>query len=369
MIKQRICIVGDGLSGLMCAVAINQISRIDVDLIAKNASKGRDKRTTAISDTNFKFLVENISGLNRKLFWPSKNIELFYETSKEKIKFLNLKEKDNNLMYVFENDKIKSLLSKRIKKKKIKIIRKEVNNLDKLKKYDLIILCLGGYSQIYNKVIKDRSIKKNYEEVAITGSVSHKIKNLNTSQFFLKEGPLAVLPFSKNKFSFVWSIKKEFYEKNSKNTDKLVKNKILEILKTKRKINIETIQSFPINLGLKTQYYKKNILILGEGLHSIHPVAGQGFNLVLRDIKVLKEILKYYSELGISIKNSFALRDFCNNRKPENIIMGLGVDATHNFFKDHKYLSTIKESILKNISNNETLVKFSKIISNKGLLF
>ena len=49
--------------------------------------------------------------------------------------------------------------------------------------------------------------------------------------------------------------------------------------------------------------------------------------------------------------------------------MGLGVDATHNFFKKNKYLDPFKEVIIKNISNNETLKKISKIISNQGLSF
>ena len=57
------------------------------------------------------------------------------------------------------------------------------------------------------------------------------------------------------------------------------------MLKNKQNITISNIQSYPISLSIRRQYYKKNILILGEGLHTIHPVAGQGFNLVLRDIK------------------------------------------------------------------------------------
>ena len=47
--------------------------------------------------------------------------------------------------------------------------------------------------------------------------------------------------------------------------------------------------------------------------------------------------------------------------------MCLGVDATHSFFKQNKYLDPFKEIIVKNIKNNETLKKFSKIISNRGL--
>ena len=71
--------------------------------------------------------------------------------------------------------------------------------------------------------------------------------------------------------------------------------------------------------------------------------------------------------LGISIKNSYALNDFYNSRKPENTIMSLGVDATHSFFTQNKYLDPFKEIIVKNIKNNEVLKKFSKIISNRGL--
>ncbi len=367
MIKQRICIVGDGLSGLMTAAVLAKVAGIEVNLIAKKGTKNLDKRTTAISDTNFNFVNQNITTLEKKLFWPSKKIELFYETSKEKINFLNLNEANSNLMYVFENDKIKSLLLKEILKSKIKLIRKDVKNLDELKNYDLIILCLGGQSKIYDKIIKIRSILKNYKEIAITGYVRHNFKALNTSQFFLKEGPLAILPFSKNYFSFVWSVKKYFFENNSKKITNLVKEKITELLKCKQDITISNIQSYPISLILRRQYHQKNILILGEGLHTIHPVAGQGFNLVLRDIKKLKEIIKYYAGLGISIKNSYALNDFYNSRKPENTIMGLGVDATHSFFKQNKYLDPFKEIIVKNIKNNDTLKKFSKIISNRGL--
>ena len=55
MNKQRICIVGDGLSGLMTAVVISKMSGVHVSLVAKNALKDRDKRTTAISESNFKF--------------------------------------------------------------------------------------------------------------------------------------------------------------------------------------------------------------------------------------------------------------------------------------------------------------------------
>ncbi len=367
MKKQRICIVGDGLSGLTSAIVLNSLKNTDVELISKKTIKRSDKRTTAISDSNLTFLKANISVLNSKLFWPSKNIELFYESNKGKVNFLNLDNEKNNLMHVYQNDKFKKTLLKEIKIKKIKKIYKNIKNLNVLKNYDLIILCLGGNSTIYDKIIKDKSIQKDYNEIAVTGHVKHKIKNIKTSQFFLKEGPLAILPFSQNYFSFVWSLDKNFYEFKKEKISNYIKSKIEDLFKIKKNIQINNIQSYPIKMQLKTKYYTNNIIILGEGLHAVHPVAGQGFNLVLRDIKKFKETLEFYSKLGISFKNSFALNDFFKQRKPENILMALGIDVTHSFFKQNNLLNPFKEIILNNISKNKVVKKISKIISNQGL--
>ena len=364
MIKQRICVVGDGLSGLMTALSLNKLEGLEVHLISRKNNHSKDKRTTAISASNYEFFNTVIDKLDKNLFWPSKNIDLFYETKDQNMNFLKFNEDSKNLMYVFENDKIKEILIKEIKKKKIKTLQKNINKLKDLDGYDIKILCLGRSSRIYQSIVDKRSLNKDYKEIAITGYVQHNLKNLSTAQYFLKDGPLAILPFSKNNFSFVWSVDKEFVKKD---INSIVKSKICKVLKTK-KILLSNQQSYPLKLNLKRTYYKNDILILGEGLHTVHPVAGQGFNLVLRDINKLQKIFKYYTELGMSLISTPALEEFTNNRKSENIITGIGIDITHNFFKQNKLLDPFKETILKNISKNSTLKKISKYISNQGLL-
>ena len=363
MKKQKICVVGDGLSGSMTALALNKLEGLEVHLISKKNKLLKDRRTTAISASNYEFFNKVINKLDKKLFWPSKNINLYYETKDQNMNFLNFNENSKNLMYIFENDKIKEILIKEIKKNKIKTLQKNINELKNLDGYDMKILCLGRASKTYQSIVDKRSLIKDYKEIAITGYVKHNLKNLNTSQYFLKEGPLAILPFSKNNFSFVWSIDKKFLKKD---INSAVKSKICKVLKT-NKIQVSNQQSYPLMLNLKRSYYKNDILILGEGLHTVHPVAGQGFNLVLRDINKLQKIFKYYTELGMSLKSTSALEEFTSNRKSENIITGVGIDLTHNFFKQNKLLDPFKESILKNISKNNTLKKISKFISNQGL--
>ena len=73
---------------------------------------------------------------------------------------------------------------------------------------------------------------RKYKEHSITCSVKHEIKDIGAQQFFLKEGPLAILPYNKNKFSVVWSIEDKYFIKNKKYY-KLFKNQIIKFIENK----------------------------------------------------------------------------------------------------------------------------------------
>tara|TARA_B100001063_G_C16770590_1_gene561361 strand:+ start:208 stop:1341 length:1134 start_codon:yes stop_codon:yes gene_type:complete len=374
MKNQRICIIGDGLAGITASLAFKNTS-LDVDLYHSGFGEAKlDKRITAISESNLAFLKQIEKKINLKLFRSCDKINLYYETNNKIFNFLNFNE--DNLMHIFENDVLKKNLIKLIKTKDINLIKKKITNINyknsfikinnTKRYYDLIILCLGARSDLYYNLTKDRSIKKDYKEVAITGYVNHNSKLNNPRQYFLKQGPLAFLPFDKKKFSFVWSLDKKYYINNTKNLKIIVANKINELLRKKNNFKISKIFSYPIHLNLQKKYYKNNVLILGEGLHSIHPIAGQGFNLVLRDIKKLKKLINKNLKLGLTLKNSYLFKEFCDTRKPENVIFGLGIDLTNSFFKQNKYLDPFKEIIIKNVSKMSSLKKFSKLFSDKG---
>ena len=175
--------------------------------------------------------------------------------------------------------------------------------------------------------------------------------------------------FQKKAFSIVWSVTNKFFDVNKKNIKKILTEKLRVLLETKSIKNIETIQSFPINLNLKTKYFKKNVLILGDGLHAVHPMAGQGFNLVLRDIKKLKELMSRTLTLGLLIKESFMLKDFYDSRKAENNLFGFGINLTNIFFKNNRYFSLLKKEILNNINKFSFIKKISQSISDKGISF
>jgi len=378
MNQQKICIIGDGLAGSTTAAILSK-QNVRIDFYSSSKKKFfSDSRTTAISESNFQYIKSNLNLSKSSFFWPCKKINLFFEDKEKIINFLNFKEKNKNFMHIFKNKDLKKKLDKIISSRKnIKLIKRNIENINskdssivlgkKKVFYDLIILCIGGLSKFYLKIEGGRSIKKNYEEVAITAIVKHNAKIKNPSQFFLKEGPLAILPFKKNSFSTVWSVNNNFFDSNEKDLKEILTKKIRVLLHTKKIKTIERIQSFPINLNLKTKYFKKNILILGDGLHTIHPLAGQGFNLVLRDIKKLAELISGTTRLGLLFKDSLLLKNFYNSRKPENNLFGIGINLTNLFFKDNKYLSSFKKKILNSINNFDFIKKISQSIADRGI--
>ena len=115
MKKQKICIIGDGLSGLTAALVLSNLD-INVDFITKNKQEKKinDPRITAISPTNFKFLNKYLDKKDTKLFWPCKKINLFYEKFNHLHNFINFSEGSKNLLYIIKNDNFK----KNQKKKK-----------------------------------------------------------------------------------------------------------------------------------------------------------------------------------------------------------------------------------------------------------
>ena len=375
MKKHKICIVGGGLTGLISALVLTK-KGLDIDLIVENTSpKNKDLRVNAISEKNMEFLKSTIKNINLKLFYPVKKISLFFEKNNKTQNFLNFNE-NKNLMFFFENRSTKEHLTKLLKKTNVKIQKKTVKSIDlaenkvstnlSSKSYDLVVLCLGSNSPIYQKISGNREIKKNYKEHSITCSVKHQIKDIGAQQFFLKEGPLAILPYNNNKFSVVWSIEDKHFMKNKKNISNYLKIKLSNLLKTK-KISLGNIQSYPLKLLLKRSYFKKNAIILGDGLHVVHPLAGQGFNLILRDIEKLNNLIFNNLRLGLTIKDSNIPKDLLDSRKPENLLMGLGIDTTREFFKSNKYLDPIKENILNNFSKSKFLKEITKRIANLGL--
>ena len=125
---------------------------------------------------------------------------------------MNFENSQKNVMHIIENKKLKKKLISNIKKnKKIKILKKSIKEIetkktsitfDKKKQfYDMIFLCVGKNYRIVEKLVGKRFIREDKNEKAFTCIVKHDSKITVSKQYFLKEGPMAILPINSKKFS------------------------------------------------------------------------------------------------------------------------------------------------------------------------
>tara|TARA_B100000579_G_scaffold59646_2_gene43080 strand:+ start:3467 stop:4555 length:1089 start_codon:yes stop_codon:yes gene_type:complete len=357
----NICLIGDGLTNLALAKCLVK-KNINVSLYYYSTStKPLSNRTLGISSKNYDFFNNQILNIN-KLCWPIEKIRIYNEKNKCK-EILSFGENNKKLLYIFQNYKIYEKLQNSLKNKKnfkkIKIKNKIFyKNILSNNKFDIVIN--AEKNNLITKKIFYKKISKDYKSDAITLVINHqKCKNNDALQTFTSYGPLAFLPISKTKTSIVYSI---YNFKKTNNQE--IKNLILKYNKNYKIKSFSKFEKFKLKFSLNRNYFYKNIMNFGDNLHSIHPLAGQGFNMTIRDIKIFLEIIENNLSLGLPLDNSI-LKDFEIKTKHLNYIFSNGIDFIHEFFK-FKSFGDLPINILKRFENNKLFKKHFIRIADKG---
>ena len=358
----KVCILGNSLTALTLAKALVNCE-INVELFYnKNDYKISETRTIGITKNNIDFFNKEIINIE-KIIWNIKKIEIFSDNFDKK-KLINFNTNKNQLFSIVKNYKLYQLLKKKLLRNKFfksKLIR-EIN-LSFLDKYELIINC-DASNFITNKYFSKKIVKK-YNSYAHTTTITHeKISNDTASQIFTKKGPLAFLPVSNNKTSIVFSAR-SFNNQKKENIEQIIKdNNFKYTIK-----NIDKINSFELkSLNLRS-YYHNNILAFGDLLHKVHPLAGQGFNMTIRDIKILLEIIKKKFELGLLLDSSVN-SEFQKKVRHKNFVFSNGIDLIHEFFDiERKMKSNLLSKSVKLVGNYSPINKIFTQLADRGELF
>ena len=381
MEKQKICIIGGSLTGLVTAISLAKLN-CEIDLMIDNANPTlKSNRTIAISESNFDFISKlNISQFLKKEMWSCSIMKLYTAENKKfsKIFELNNSNKQKKILYIFENSKMMKLMMNKIKQiksisvknyKKVPSISssgllKSIKYNNNHSKYNLVIICTGYNSSLVKKLFNEQMIVYSYEELAITTILNHSsFNNKTVRQIFLDNEILALLPISNTRTSIVWSVKKNMH----KMSDLLLKKKIKLYAKNYlKKITFENnIECKNLNFLIRNKYYQDRTLLFGDALHVIHPFVGQGFNMILRDLACLKKILSKKINLGLDIGSVDILSEFSSEAKPRNFAFSVSVDLLKNYFSYKK----LSNNILKILNKSNFAKDIFFDIANKGFKF
>jgi len=353
----KLCILGDGLTSLCLAKSLVN-KGINVDIFSNQKKLDHDKtRTIGISKKNLDFFNKEILNID-KFLWNINKIQIYSDNLKNE-KILDFQNNNQTLFATIKNYQLYEFLLSNLKKNKLSMFKnnKKFKESD-FKNYSLIINC--DFKNDLSKKFFFKKFKKKYNSWAHTTIIKHrKISNNIAYQIFTKKGPLAFLPISETETSIVYSIK---------GNQKIDLKRLIEKYNQKYSIiNFGKASYFELqSLNLRSYYYK-NILAFGDMLHKLHPLAGQGFNMSLRDIKDLSKIIRFKLDHGLDLDTSVCT-DFENKTKHKNFLFSTGIDFVYEFFSlESKINSPILSKSLKVIGKNKFLNKSFEKIANNGL--
>ena len=355
----KVSIIGNGLTSLTLAKSlVNQGIKVDI-FSTRETKKNNKTQTLGISKSNIDFFNKNILNI-KKFLWKIDKIEIYGEKTKNE-KILNFENANKQLFSIIRNFDLYNYLLLDLKKNKLIRFKKIISYKNLIKNnYKLIFNC--DHSNPISKYFFYKKIEKNYHGFAHTTSFNHKkLPNNNIAiQIFTKKGPLAFLPISKTETSVVYSAR----GKKDIVLEDLIKkyNMKYKISKTKKFVSI------PIKSSNLRCYYYKNIIAFGDLLHKLHPLAGQGFNMTIRDIKKINELIEFKNKHGLDLDSSICL-DFEKITKSNNYLFSSGIDLIYEFFNlENKFNINVLSKSVKFLGKNKAINSFFIKYADNGII-
>ncbi len=176
-----------------------------------------------------------------------------------------------------------------------------------------------------------------YGQTALVTAIAHEKPHHGIAhQYFMPSGPLAILPLPGNLCSIVWSES----EAAAAAIQALPDAEYLAALRPRfgdflGEISLAgTRFTYPLSLSLANSFIAPRMALVGDAAHGVHPIAGQGLNLGLRDVAALAEVLTLASRRGEDIGAPDVLERYQRWRRFDATALALGMDTVNRLFSN-----------------------------------
>ncbi len=383
--KRQIVIAGAGLIGSTMAIALAS-EGLDVTVVDGTSENDRIKnnegRTYALSRTS-KNLLTNLGLWDPKKLKVSPIESIVLSTrnhSTESMQHLAEFNKENNEVdpssYMIEDVYLRKVLGSELNRNsKIQLINSTEVIQDQTNSFETIItlsdkslisteilIISDGRESGFAKRLNKSFFKKSYNQVAIVGNLSHQNEhNFIAHQLFLSGGPLAILPLLGKRSTFVWSLPIEMGNKLSEYKDEKFINHLMEnigdVLTNPSSIGEK--KTFPLYLRFLRDAIDNRKVFIGDSAQAIHPLAGQGLNIGLRDVASLVDILLKGKKLGLDLGGNDLLKRYESWRSFDRISLATYTDLINTLFSNNNfYLKAFRELGMNVIDKSEFLKSF-----------
>ena len=374
----EILIVGGGLVGLTLAISAAQsgfrVVVIDRDVPDNSTGADFDGRVSSVaagSANLFKTL-----GLWGMVSSEAQPIHQIRVSDGQAPRFLHYDSDDlggQAMGYIVENRILRRALHEAAKRED-RIVLKTGTSLERLETESFRVTALlsdgtlvraplavaaDGRASSVRTSVGIGATRKDYGQMGLVCTVAHELDHEGIAhERFLRGGPFAILPMKGKRSSLVWTERTELAR---------------ELLKVKAETFLDELRwrfgdflgelglvgrvwSYPLSLTMAKDLVAQRTALVGDAAHAIHPIAGQGLNLGLRDAAVLVEVMADARYLGLDIGDQATLHRYSRWRRFDALTMAAVTDGLNRLFvHDSELLRLVRNVGLTAVNSNRPL--------------
>jgi len=375
-----IIVIGGGINGQIMSLAAADagfsVALIDQKKIMENTLQEFDGRAYAIAFSSVQ-MMKNLKLWEkiRETAQPILNIKVSHGTinrgpASTTVQFNNADIEESPMAQMLEDRFLRQCLNAEIKKNaSVKLIEQskviELNEFKNKKQLTLdsnsklqgsLIVASDGIDSPSAKAIGIRKTGWKYKQRGLVCAVEHEYSSDNTAyQYFLPEGPLAILPLKNNTASIVWTESLQ----NASTITEMNDAEYINVLHARFgdflgqfKLTGKRL-SFPLKLSISEKYVADKFAVIGDAAHGYHPIAGQGLNAGMRDIAALIEVISSARDRGEKFSSINVLNRYQEWRRFDNQTLGFATDNLNKIFSSYDpLLGTLRNLGMKIIEKS-----------------
>jgi 2-octaprenyl-6-methoxyphenol hydroxylase len=196
--------------------------------------------------------------------------------------------------------------------------------------------CFRRQSGLRNRAGID-TIGHDYGQTGLVATIGHQLPHNGVAyEHFRPAGPFASLPLPGNRSSLVWTEKTENAPRFlAMNPEELALEIEAVMGSTLGSVTLEDkLMGFPLRLQLAKSFIGPRLALVGDAAHVVHPIAGQGLNLGLKDVAALAEVVVEAMRLGLDHGGADVLERYQSWRRLDTTSMAVVTDGMNRLFSN-----------------------------------
>lgn len=225
-----------------------------------------------------------------------------------------------------------------------------------------LIVAADGRNSRARQAANIETVQWDYGQSGIAMTVEHDLPHHGRAEEHFREaGPFAILPLSGNRSSIVWTEQTG----DAKQLMQLPEREFLDEFKQRFGNHLGEVKlatkyaAWPLSVQIAKTFIGNRLALIGDAAHVIHPIAGLGFNLGLRDIAALSDCIGDHVRLGLDPGGQSCLKAYEQWRRTDTLMVAAACDGLNRLFSNSALpIATLRQAGLQLVDRLPPLKAF-----------